>query len=615
MTFDFMRPYWLALLPAVVLVYLAWRRRGHASSWRDVIDPSLLPHLLVGGAGQRAAWPWWLLATGFVTAVVALAGPSIEWPTQSAVTRLSARVIVLDLSPSMAATDVSPSRLERARFKIRDLLGQPGDTQHALVVFSGDAFTVSPVTADEATLLNLLDALSPSVMPVAGNAVERALDLAHALLSRAGDPDGRVLMITDGVDGGGESAAERLRSAGATLDVLAVGTADGAPVPGIDGGLLKDAAGNIVVAGVDFASLRRLAVDGGGRALAMTLDETDLETLAGPAGSLAEMHGVAREEAVPRRRDMGPYLVLWLLPAALAAFRRGWLLVFVPLAIFPPPGHALTWADLWTRPDQQAAADVRAGRFDAAAARGDTPWRGAALYRDGDFAEAAAAYSVGDDADAHYNRGNALARSGDLEGALAAYRRALSLEPGAADARHNRELVERLLQSRQQSNDSQPGEGQSGQEQSGHEQSGEGQSGVGQSGVGQSGVGQSGEGQPGEGQPGDGQPDEGQSGEGQPGEGQPGEGQPGEFPAENGVLPSDPADQEGNDGNAAGSDGSTTDSPGSSGAAIERPAGDLSDPHVVQALEQWLRQVPDDPEGLLRRKFLYQYRQRQAQGE
>lgn len=597
---TFIRPEWLLLAPLVVLVPLVMRARR--TPWRALVDPDLLGHLLVERGGRREAWPWLLLAAAYLVAVIALAGPALPLPESEAITRIKARVIVLDLSPSMDAADVAPSRVARARFKIRDLLERRDDAHHGLVAFAGDAFVVSPVTEDSATLVNLLDALSTRVMPVAGDRFDRAMTLALDLLARSQNAGAEILLVTDGVGASASGQGARARRAGAVLNVIAVGSADGAPIPAGDGGFVSDEAGNIVVARVDHGALAELARTGGGVAVRMTADDADLDLVAAGGISLAGAEAVERPDTVVRHRDIGPYLVLILLPAALAAFRRGWLLVLLPLAAAPPDAAAFGWDALWARADQRAARDFAAGDHAAAAAHGDTPWLGAARYREGDYEAAAQAFSDDDGADGPYNLGNALARAGRLHEALEAYDAALERHPEDADARHNRDLVADLLE-RQNA----------------------------------AGAGPSPPGSAGSRQPTDDGEREAAFADG--GQGAP---EPGRDAARGDSL--DPAgaeatagtDADAPDADAAAAAGDAAGEQGDESAANPPQAGrsaegalgnaaaetgfapstaaDEGDEVARQALEQWLRQVPDDPEGLLRRKFLHQYRMRQGAG-
>jgi Ca-activated chloride channel homolog len=596
---EFLRPGWLLLTPAVALVYLVWKYRHQLSPWRGVVDPQLLPHLLVDSGGPRATWPWMVLALGYLVAIVALAGPALLLPESGAMTRVQARVIVLDLSPSMDSTDVQPSRLVRAQFKIRDVLEQSRDVQHGLVVFSGDAFTVSPVTADSATLLNLLDAVSTDIMPVTGNRLDRAVTLALELLAGAHHAGGEILLVTDGVDGFDSNVAESILDAGATLGILAVGTRDGAPITAADGSLVKDADGNILVSSVDLVALAELARAAHGLMISMTADNADLDHLIAATSSIANARAVEREETVTRRRDVGPWLVLLLLPAAALLFRRGCLLGIVALLAVPVDSYALSWSDLWTRPDQQAARDVQAQRFDSAIERGATPWRGPALYRSGDYAGAVEEFSSATDADAYYNLGNALARSGELQQAMDAYQSALERQPHMEDAQHNLELVRQLLEQQSGESSEQLPSPESGDDSNGDSGS-------------------------------DSQPDSEHAAQDSSttsgddtGEGN----EPVSSSAsEPGELTSDP--QQMDDGSESAQDDETaqsssteasesmsdTEREGQEDLARESPPLDRDTAESRQAVDQWLRRIPDDPRGLLRRKFQYQYQQRRGTG-
>lgn len=157
-------------------------------------------------------------------------------------------MIVLDLSYSMKSGDLAPSRLARARQKILDLLAQRREGQTGLIAYAGDAHVVTPLTDDTPTIANLLPALDPDMMPVPGSdpgaAVAQAVDLLHS----AGIREGRILLLTDGVDTHDRREIEQaLKDSGVELAVLGIGTQTGAPIPLPDGGFLKEGDGSIVM--------------------------------------------------------------------------------------------------------------------------------------------------------------------------------------------------------------------------------------------------------------------------------------------------------------------------------------------------------------------------------
>lgn len=595
---EFLRPEWLLLAPAGLLTVVLWRRRGRDSPWRVVVDAELLPGLLADGNRAEPRWSWVALALGWLLAILALAGPAIERIDDGTMIRVVSRVIVLDLSPSMDSPDVTPSRLERARYKIRDLLRRPGEYQHGLVVFSGDAFTVSPVTADSATLLNLLDALSTDIMPAAGNRFDRAVALALELISRTGG-NGEILLVTDGAGPEAIDAARGIRRAGSRLNVLGVGTEAGAPIVSPSGGFVRTVDGEILISGVDPTALGRLAEAGGGTARMMTLDDTDLDTLI--EGSVYSASTRHRESGEPLTvwRDLGAWLLLPLLPLAMLAFRRGWLLAVLLAFPIMPEAHAFGWHDLWLRDDQQAARQIAAGNPDAALSSGDAVWQGVAQYRIGDYSSASESFTHMDGARGAYNRGNALARAGELEAALAAYDTALDLAPDFDDARFNRDLVERLLEK----NESQGEQGDTS------DSSAAGDDDESRPDSSESTVSDHGSQSPGE--HGEGRSMDEEMASESHDEGQGTESGNMDDHGDTSDTETDPAGSTLADGEDAGTDSNPVPEPGSPQSGESSP-----DAETRQALENWLRQVPDDPQGLLRRKFSreYQLRQRERTG-
>jgi len=325
--FHFLRPAWLALLPPLLLLAL-WlgRRRGRDGAWSKVVDSQLLA-LLRLGEGRGARSPWLLVAIAWTVAVVALAGPTWQRQQTRAYRAPGAWVVVLDLSPSMAATDVTPDRVTRARYAIEDLLNAAQDARVGLVVFAGEPYTVTPLTTDVATVRSLLDPLAPSLMPESGDQLAPALDAAGRLLQAARGVHGQVIVLTDGFDDPARSmlAAARLRKAGARVNLVGIGTAGGAPEPDGHGGFVHDARGHIVLTRLNTDVLRRVANAGAGRLVTLNQLPTLIAALHADATRTLSSAQSAPQLHVTRWRNDG----IWLLPALLllAALlaRRGWL--------------------------------------------------------------------------------------------------------------------------------------------------------------------------------------------------------------------------------------------------------------------------------------------------
>jgi Ca-activated chloride channel family protein len=454
---HFLRPLWLWLL--VPLVMLAWRllrRQGDGNAWRRLVDPDLLARLLVDSGGWRRRLPVGLLGFGWLLLVLALAGPTWERLPQPVYQPQQFRVVALDLSPSMNATDLSPSRLTHARFEVLDLLRKAQEGQTALLAYGAEPYVVSPLTADVNTIAAQVPSLETSLLPVQGpRRTDLALDEAGDLLRQAGAPEGEVILVTDGLDhpAAARESARKLAAEGYRVSVLGLGTAKGAPVPLEGGGFLKDRGGAIRVAKLDSKALQTLAAAGDGLYVAAAVGDRDIEALlpSRQAARLAQAKQQADTQA-DQWREEGPWLLLLVLPLAALAFRRGWLsLLLVVVVLLPTPdAHASTWDDFWARPDQQAIKKFEAGETAQAAALFKRPdWRAAAQYEAGDFDQALQSLKGQAGSEAAYNQGNTLARLGRLEEAVDAYDRALAADPEDADARHNRDLVQRLLDQRQ----------------------------------------------------------------------------------------------------------------------------------------------------------------------
>ncbi len=458
----FLRPWWLLLLPfGALLAY--WMTRSPTDNWRRVCDARLLAALLAGPQRSRLLLTWIVTAGGWAMAVLALSGPAWDHEKIPLYQSVDATIVVFDLSRSMNANDVLPSRIERARYKALELVESMAGRAIGLVAFAGDAHDVTPVSDDVATVIHLIQSLRTDIMPLQGSNASEGLRRAGNLLQGSGYRSGTVILLTDGVDRAAHAAAQELRAAGYRLSVIGIGSSVGAPVRFASGDYLRDAADELIIASVDHGSLRELAQAGGGRYQLMSSEPADLQALGSDADFVLQPLDSEQLETV-QWRDRGAWLALALLPLAALLFRRGWLAAAVWVFMAgPDDAAALEWRDLWQRSDQRAAAAVLAGEYAAPGIQAHPSWHGIARYRLADFDQAAQEFSKSADPVSHYNHGNALARAGDLPAAIRQYQRALELDSEFQDAKFNLDLLQQLLdrQLQRQSGQSEqkPGQG------------------------------------------------------------------------------------------------------------------------------------------------------------
>jgi Ca-activated chloride channel family protein len=237
-----MRPLWLlALLPCVLLLVGLWRHYQPRGNWQRVIDHELLLALSADTFSHASRAPLLLLALAWLLAVLALAGPSWQKLPQPVYQKQDALVILLDLSPSMYATDITPSRLVQAQREIRDILKLRQEGLTALIAYAGDAHVVTPLTDDTDTIELLLPSLAPAMMPRIGNQPVAALQLASELAANNPSQWVRVLFITDEIPAADFDTLEKLATEHEfELSILAIGSDAGAPIPLTRGGFLNN---------------------------------------------------------------------------------------------------------------------------------------------------------------------------------------------------------------------------------------------------------------------------------------------------------------------------------------------------------------------------------------
>ena len=635
--FHFLHPEWLLLIiPVLLLLVFSRYTRSNSSAWQNVIEPQLLQHLLHGPDTHHKPWLKIISLIVSVIAIIALANPAWEKKPESVFQTPRAMVLVLDLSASMNAADLAPSRLVRARLKIRDILERSLEGQTGLVVFAGDAFSVAPLTRDNETITSQLRVLEPRIMPAQGSRVDLGLEEAGKLLEQAGIPAGDILVIADGVQNTQtEIVTRKLHEQGHRISFMGVGTSEGAPISDGQGDVIRDRNNTPVLARLDDDRFRKLAELGGGRYVRIALDYSDIEQLLNmPALSRDKQHEKALAEQ-NQWKQTGPYITLILLPLAAFAFRKGWVMSLMLAAIITPlpnPAYAFSWQDLWKTPEQQASDALTQQRHEEALKLSSKPdVLGAAHYRQQQYAEALEQFKKSQGADADYNQGNALARMGKYKEAIDAYNKALKQQPEMQDAIENKAAIEELLKQQEQQQQAQQENSQSPEQQ--ESQPDQSQQ-TDQASRSEQQSDESGE----QSEQSEQQADSEQNQQQKNGSGssnndfsqaaealqndqqnqkqnQPHNDSGQESDSESGQA-SEPESDPQPEQQSADSQMAQQASPDQAEAdnsqmasVMEQQAQPL-DSEERQAAEQWLRRIPDDPGGLLKRKFLYQYQQR-----
>tara|TARA_B100000900_G_scaffold44646_1_gene33204 strand:- start:186 stop:1988 length:1803 start_codon:yes stop_codon:yes gene_type:complete len=578
--FHFLRAGWILLIPISILIIFIFKRRMLTiGNWEKLIDKRLLPYVMSRKQLSDNQYKWWLISLISVLSIIALAGPTWERIEQPSFRTDQSLIIALDLSRSMNAQDISPNRLTRAKLKILDILERRQGAQVALIVYSANAFTVTPLTSDTDTIIALINSIDTSIMPSRGSYPALAIDKGLQLLNQASVSNGEIILVTDGgITSDSFSSAQKLRDKGYRLSALGIGSMNGAPIPKETGGFITDSTGQITISRLEVDDLKDLVEIGGGSYTSITSNDQDIDTL------LSEVYSAVRESddsvTTDQWKEFGPWLLLIVVPFGSLLFRKGWVFIFL-LTIMPIDNsvYALDWNDLWKTRDQQAKEAMESGDYDKAIELfEDSEWLAAAHYKAGNYRKSANEYNNNSNIDHLYNHANSLAKIGQFEEAIENYEKVIAEEPDAEDALYNLNLLKDLL-----------GENQSSEENN----------------------------------------DVGQSSE---------EASTGEQSQQQNGDESEQSDNEGNS-KTGDSDDESDANPNQKLSneedieaiekELERAAEENSNQEPQQednnesgiegrmaqeqqqAMEQWLRRIPDDPGGLLRRKFRYQY-QRQG---
>ncbi|KGK00737.1 VWA domain-containing protein [Thalassotalea sp. ND16A] len=474
--FHFIRPLWLLAL--IVLVWLIWQLRKiriSSSAWHQVIPKHLTTMLLSSDENKKPASliPAAIIGLLFI---VAMAGPTWQKLPQPVFAVERGSVLIMDMSFSMLATDIKPNRLTMARFKAMDLIEKIDEGEIGLVAYAGDAFIISPLTADIENIKLLLPSLSPSIMPELGSNPYPSLILANEMLQNAGHIEGDIYWLTDGISSDELTDINDFASSHPhRINILAVGTEQGAPITLANGELMKDRGGNIVIPKLNARRLAGISSNSGGIFSQISADDSDIVRLSELKVIDAKKELAAEQENMGDQwQEVGPYLLLLALPLMLTYFRRGILFTPVLLSLLiatsmhSSPVQANIWDDLWKTSDQQGQQSFDKQQYtDAATQFNDPLWQGSSFYKAGEYDKALEAYKRVDSVESWYNQGNSLAKLQQLDDAISAYDKVLAKQPEHADAASNKALLEQLQEQQEQE---QSDQSQSSDEQEQNEQ-------------------------------------------------------------------------------------------------------------------------------------------------
>jgi Ca-activated chloride channel family protein len=629
---HFIRPLWLLLLlPAAALPFIFTIKDRQSSDWEQAISATLLPFLQAATPAKKTQYASGIASIILITLSLSLAGPSWSKSEQPVQKLKDDLVIVLDLSLSMYATDLSPNRITRVRQKIQDILDNRREGDTGLIVYSADAHVVVPLTDDMRTIQAMLPALDPFIMPAAGSEPAAGIKLANELLKQSGSANGRVLLITDGIEDFQISEVTSALS-DRSLQILSVGTRAGAPIDLPERGYLKDG-DTVIVAGNNFDTLKQLAKDTGAKIQAMTLTDADLKSLDLTPDRTNTSASETSEQSLTSAswQDRGYLLTLPLILLALIFYRRGIMMIaLIPLLTMTPidKTEAAAWDDLWTTKDQQAANALENGDAETAAKLFENEeWKAYAKQKANQSLDAAKIFSDvsgkkwsdKDKAEAYYNAGTSYAKGQEFEASLEALNKALELNPEHEAAITNKQIVEKILQQQKEEQQKQEQSKDDKESSENGEDKQEGESGDSQK--------NNGDGQDNsEGGQGDQNNDNNENGNNQS------EQDKKDSDAQDGSDKSTQSSEQNNEATNQppaeankGPEGEQPEQQSSTGVNEEDKPTDPGDTPAEgamaqgsaeplnneeqQAFEQWMRRVPDDPSGLLRRKFAQQYQQ------
>lgn len=463
--FHFLRPLGLLSFLLLFFVLLVWRTFYHKRNPSKIFAPHLVRALQIQQV-QAKPFPFWLFLLVGSGLCIAVAGPSWIQAKQPSYELEKAQVVLLDASTASLATDVKPNRFEQLKYKAYDLLTASQEGQTALIAYSGDAFLVTPLTKNirhtrHSAALNMLSVMTPEIMPELGQHPLRAFQEAVKTLQQSGYQNADIFWLSAGIERNDMQDIMHFLSRqkiNLRVSVIAAGTTEGAPAQNNQGTLLRDFKGQLIIPKMQPEYLQQITRTTQGKYFYLQPDTTDIQALLA-LPPLQRQASLNQEVQYDQWVDLGPYLVMLLLPFILILFIRltqpTTASVILCLLFLPFTGiwqeaaaqDAPFLQQLFKNKQQRAVQLYQNQQYEKSAALAEKAMlKGMSYYQLKNYQAAAEQFQQVETAEGWYNYGNSLAQLGAYSDAIAAYEQALALKQPWREAEQNKALLENMHQ-------------------------------------------------------------------------------------------------------------------------------------------------------------------------